>query len=127
MDFGGRDRCDRSDLSGHRIYAPETDEADRGFSLGPSVGLVPPPHPIVVFLRRHGSLLLSVYGIFVLAHNYTRPLTSDSVLGMALAATAIVFGVMFWAFLGLFRSLDRTLDMLWATMKAVRKLEKRVP
>ena len=65
------------------------------FRHDPSVGLVPPPHPFLLFLKRRYALLIIVpIGICSLIYQLTRqtPVTRGSVFLIVLAFATIVLG-----------------------------------
>jgi hypothetical protein len=64
------------------------------FRHDPSVGLVPPPHPVLVYLKKHYPLLLVPLGIANLIYELTRqaPVTRGSVFWIVMAFATIVLG-----------------------------------
>jgi len=65
------------------------------FRRDPSVGLLPPPLPFVLFLKRRYALLIIVpIGVFNLIYELTRqtPVTRGSVFWIVLAVATIMLG-----------------------------------
>src|SRR5437867_2844987 len=64
------------------------------FRQDPSVGLVPPPHPVVVLLKKRYPLLLVPIGVFNLIYELTRqtPVTRGSIFWIVLAFATMALG-----------------------------------
>ena len=91
----------------------------------PAVGLIPPPHPLTLFYRKHSALLtigpLSILWI-VLQFFREGPVTRYSVLAIAVSVGAIVFAVFIDLLNRGMTVLGRLIDAIDATTRTVEVL-----
>lgn len=100
------------------------------FRQDPSVGLVPPPHPVRLFFRKHRSaLLIGGTGTISLLASLIRqgPVTRFQVLTIAAGLASILFALLIDILEGLVRILERIVNIIGHATSIAEAVVKKVP